>query len=285
MFRRRQPVTVADAVETYLADLSVAGRAKTTVSLYRYLLTGLIKRVGPGRRLMSLHREDIVDFLGQVKGRGGAQSYVNLTGHCLKTFLTWAVRQDYLKANPMDGMILPKEHPQPRRPFTDDEIRRLMAAATTPLAHAVVLILLDTGVRASELTGLRLEDVDFQAGVLMVHGKGDKERVVALNPVPCEALRAYLASRAQEDGAIWPEHFNRKALAYLLDCLGRQAHLARIHPHLFRHTFATRFLAETGNPLALQALLGHSTLDMVRRYVATEQGNLALEVHHQHPLT
>jgi len=285
MFRRRPTMTVADATATYLADLAIAGRAEGTVALYRYLLDRLMKRIGKEHNLATLRRDEITQFLGEIKTNGGSQGYTNLAGHVVKGFLAWSTRQDYIKCNPMEGMILPKEHPEPPRPFTDDEIRRFMAAATTPLVYAVVMILLDTGLRASEFCGLRMGDVDFENGTLRVLGKGSKRRVVALNEGPRQALLAYLQSRAQLDGTIWPEHFDRKHLAYLLDCLGRRAGVPRIHPHLFRHTFACRFLALTNNPLALQALLGHATLDMTRHYVSLVQGELAVEVHRQHPLT
>ena len=95
---------------------------------------------------------------------------------------------------------------------------------------------------------------------------------------------AYIASRPQENGIIWPERFNRDALGFLVKTVGRQAHVAPCFPHRFRHTFATNFLAATGNPLALQALLGHTTLDMVRRYIAASQGDMALAVQRQHSL-
>lgn len=280
MFGRHHSLTVADAVETYLADLAVAGRAKGTLELYRYLL----KALPTGRSLASLRREDVVGFLSEAKNRGGAQSYVNLMAHVTKGFLAWSVRQDYIACNPMTGMILPKEHPHPRPPFSNDEVRRLTGAATTPLAQVLILLLLDTGMRASELAGLRLTDVDFETGTLTVHGKGAKVRVLALNEGPRQALQVYLTSRPQQDGLIWPEGFDRKNLAYLLDGLGRQARVAPVFAHRFRHTFASYFLKQTGDALALKALLGHSSLTMVTRYVGLLEGERAVEVHRAHSL-
>jgi len=284
MFRRRQTVTLADAIETFLADLAIAGRAEGTLELYHYLLNGLVTALGHERRLISVRREDIVGFLAHVKERGTSQSYLNLTAHVTKSFLGWTVRQAYIARNPMDGMVLPKEHPQPRRPFTNEELHRLMAAATTPLAHAIVLLLLDMGLRASELTSLLLADVDLEGGTVVVHGKGAKVRVVALNEEPRQALLAYLKSRPQHDGIIWPQGFNRKKLAYILDGIGRRAHVAPVFAHRFRHTFASYFLRETGDPLALKALLGHSSLTMVTRYVGVLEGERAVEVHRAHSL-
>jgi site-specific recombinase XerD len=283
MFWHHHSLTVAAAVDTYLADLAVAGRSKGTLGLYRYLLRGLVVSLS-NHELTSIRREDVLSFLGHVKERGGCQNYTNLTARTVRGFLGWCVRQGYIEHNPMDGMLLPKEHWQPRRPFSADEVRRLIVAATAPLARAVLLLLLDTGMRASELAGLRLTDVDLETNTLTIHGKGSKVRFIALNDRPREALMAWLASRPQENGIIWPERFDRNALAYILDGVGQRAHVAPVFPHRFRHTFATNFLRETNNPLALQAILGHSSLDMVRRYIAASQQDLALDVHRQHPL-
>ncbi|GAG07395.1 unnamed protein product, partial [marine sediment metagenome] len=83
----------------------------------------------------------------------------------------------------------------------------------------------------------------------------------------------------------WPSHWNRKHLAYLLDKLGRRAEVARVHAHRFRHTFASSFLRETGDCLALKVLLGHSSLVMTQRYTAALEAERAVEVHRQHPIS
>ena len=119
---------------------------------------------------------------------------------------------------------------------------------------------------------------------LRIHGKGGKERHVSLNPEPRKALLEYLVSQAQVDGLVWPEGWERKRLAYLLDKLGRRAGVARCHAHLFRHTFASSFLAQTGDALALKALLGHSSMNMVVRYTAAAEAERSVEVHRQHPI-
>jgi len=78
--------------------------------------------------------------------------------------------------------------------------------------------------------------------------------------------------------------FDRKHLAYILDGLGRKAHVAPVFAHRFRHTFASGFLRQTGDALALKALLGHSSLTMVTRYVGLLEGERAVEVHRAHSL-
>jgi len=149
------------------------------------------------------------------------------------------------------------------------------------MERAIITLLLDTGLRAAELASLRLDNL--QAGQIRVVGKGSKPRILALNERPRVALDAYLADQAPTGGSLWPEGFNRKSLAYLLKGIGKRAGIkGRVFAHRFRHTFASRFHAETGDPLALQALLGHSSLTMVKRYIAAAQADIALAAHREH---
>jgi len=172
----------------------------------------------------------------------------------------------------------------PVPPFTQDECRRLLSAARSPLEKAVVLLLLDTGVRASELAILQLGDVNLALNELTIPGKGGKQRKLALNPRPRKALLAYFAAQAGVNGLLWPSGFDRKKLAYLLDKIGHRAGVNRVFPHRFRHTFACHLLAATGDGLALKKLLGHSSMTMVLRYTESKEGDRALEVHKKHPL-
>lgn len=130
------------------------------------------------------------------------------------------------------------------------------------------------------MAGLRLEDV--QGDTLRILGKGSKPRILALNDRPRAALKAYLASTPRQDGLLWPNGLKRSGLAYILKKIGVRAGVSQVFPHRFRHTFATNFLRETGNAMALQALMGHSSLMMVQRYIAAAQGDIALDVHRQH---
>jgi len=212
-----------------------------------------------------------------------SQASINLYCIVLKGFFKWLVSQGYTKDN---ALAMVRVHPQPwtpTAPFSDEEVARLLAVAD-PMERAVLLLLLDCGLRASELAGLRLGSIDLVAGVITVKGKGGKVRRVGLNKGPKKALRAHFTTQAECNGYLWPEGWDRKKLAAMLDKLGRKAGVAPVFAHRFRHTFATRFLRASGDALALKALLGHESLVMTERYVKTLEQERAVSVHKKHPL-
>lgn len=281
MFCHRHPLTLSEAIDSFLADLALTGRAKTTQELYRTLLTMLARSLGPVN-VKDIRRDEVATYLAHLAEKD-SQAYVALNVRVIRLFFNWLVSQREIKANPLEGIAVRTPAWTPVQPFSPEECQRLVSAARSPLERVAVLLLLDTGLRASELCALRLADVDLQANELTVHGKGGKQRRVALNPGPRKALLAYL-SGVRLNGLIWPENWDRKNLAYALDKIGRRASVARVHPHRFRHTFASTFLRATGDALALKALLGHSSLTMTQRYVSALEEERSVAVHHQHPI-
>lgn len=160
-------------------------------------------------------------------------------------------------------------------PFSETEVRQLLAAAQAShnpeRDHAVVLLLLDTGLRAAELSGLRLDDL--QGDYVRVMGKGSKERLVPVSQAVKTALAVYLSTcriRLKRSSAVFvagPNAFSRDTLRQLMERLGKAAGLPGVHAHKFRHTFAVNYLLNGGDPYTLQDTLGHATMDMVKRYL------------------
>lgn len=162
---------------------------------------------------------------------------------------------------------------------THDRRKFIMRRSTGRRDKAILLVLLDTGLRASELCALRVGDVNMKTGKVTVrHGeegkvKGRKERTVYIGKSARRFLWRYLAER--EDGED-PEEplfigkfnhsMNRDALRQLLSSLGEKAQVKKCHPHRFRHTFAITYLRSVGDLFTLKSLLGHSTLEMVEHY-------------------
>ena len=150
--------------------------------------------------------------------------------------------------------------------------------------RALILLLLDTGLRASELCALNVGDVDLKSGQVQVkHGqaggaKGGKGRVVFLGQTARRALWRYLAARqdGQDSGAPLfvgklERRPNKGTLRQLMARLGKKAEVVNCHPHRFRHTFGLTYLRSGGDVFTLQALLGHSTLEMVQHYARLAQ--------------
>ncbi len=156
----------------------------------------------------------------------------------------------------------------------------------------MVLLLLDTGIRASELCNLTINDLNKVTNHILVFGKGKKERNIPLSKNTLNAIEDHLQVRksnasnsplfAKANG----KSLDRVLLGRILAKLGTEAGVSNVHPHRFRHTFAIQFLRNGGNIYSLQKILGHSTLDMVKRYLAIAQHDIdrdheiASPVHH-----
>ena len=179
------------------------------------------------------------------------------------------------------------------QPYTEEEIEALLAAcdAATEVGcrnQAIILLFLDTGMRALELLRVELHDIDWalRRRIHIRQGKGRKQRVVPFGDAPEAALHAYLERfRGEVPGCLFLASRGQRlplapfALTTLFDRLGKRAGVSHAHAHRFRHTFATWAIENHARELDVQYLLGHSTSAMVRRYSATYDSAKAAAAH------
>lgn len=140
--------------------------------------------------------------------------------------------------------------------------------------RAIIMTLVDTGLRASELCELRIDDYETDSGELFIRqGKGDKERVVFASETTRKAIWKYLSTRSKPKPAepLFATRtrgkIDRNALRHSIQSTAARAGVRKATVHRFRHTFAVNFLRNGGNMLALQEMLGHERLDTIRIYV------------------
>ena len=279
-------------VDGYLLSLRAAGRRPDTITWNRKRLARLVAFTGdPQARAITA--EDVRRWLVHVKaGTAAPVSDTYTDGHrkAAAAFFAWAVREGHLRATPF-------LHVRPMRcdrseiaVFTPDEVQRLLDAQRGPSAAALrnrtmIAFLFDTGVRVGELVALDVADIDLDAGRAHVsaQAKGRRGRTVPLSPTLRRMLWTYLARGRADRGTtrLFTSRSGRPVKAtsvnqWLRRC-ARWAGLTgkQVSPHVFRHTFATEYLRNGGGELDLQAILGHSTLEMVRRYVHYVQADVA----------
>jgi site-specific recombinase XerD len=200
----------------------------------------------------------------------------------LKAFYSWLHQEGYTEENELARLKLPKVPHKLVQTLTEEEIRRIMSCfnpMTTIGARnmAIVMMLLDTGIRCSELTSLKLSDVHMQEGHIKVFGKGGKERIVPIGSGVQKAIQRYVLHFRPEQIDLDVEEvflnlddspLTYNAIKMLLSRLAKKSGIKRLHVHLYRHTFATNYLMNGGDVFSLQQILGHSTLEMVRNYVS-----------------
>lgn len=223
----------------------------------------------------------------------------------LSALWTWAQAEGVIERHILHQIPRPKPEKRAINPFTQEDVRALLAVCERSESYsrpgkractnvrstalrdvAIILLLLDTGMRASELCDLTLAQVDLKSHKARVFGKGSKERILPFSARTIKTLWKYLTTR---DGAKGNDRlfvtadgrpYNRQALLQLLNSLGARAGVPDCHPHRFRHTFAITFLRNKGDAYTLQMLLGHSTMEMVKTYLRLAQAD-ADQAHQQ----
>jgi integrase/recombinase XerD len=216
----------------------------------------------------------------------------------ISALFTWLIQENLVQENPMRQVARPKPEKRTISPFTETDLKLLISSLNKSRSYtcksktvqnarptairdrAIVLLLLDTGLRATELCTARILDLDLKNRRLKVFGKGSKERILPFSPRTGQALWRYLTTRPDDplDRPLFLTQqslpMTRDRLLKLLNHLGDRAGVPNCHPHRFRHTFAILYLRNGGDPFTLQLILGHSDISTVKRYLTIAQSDL-----------
>lgn len=301
------------AVEGYLLEVGASGRSPNTLRNYRNELKRLIRWGGdcPIDEVTSEYLEKYMFYLKndfriiriattEVKPRKLSQKSIYNAWGALSGFCKWFSRE-YQLDNPFHLQPV-KFYTKPILPLKEDEVEQLLHACkvvpkfpahlasyeasrtTCKRDRAIVLTLLDTGIRVGELCDINVGDLDMTTGRITVTGKGEKTRFVYLGKVARQAVWSYHAERFPKENPSKDEplfadkddihRITRYGVRMLVQRLGKRGGVNGVHPHKFRHTFAVEFLRNGGNVFELQQLLGHTDLEMVKRYVMLAQIDL-----------
>lgn len=219
---------------------------------------------------------------------GGLDAYYRT----LRRFYNWLVEQEYIDRSPMDKVRKPRLRQMEVKPFMPDELERISRALRnreeSEIANrdrAIMAVLLDVGLRASELCALTINDVDIQTGTIDIrHGKGDKARTVQLGASGRRSIRRYwLRYRSQTAESMHDPFFvslhakalHPNGLLQMFRRLGERARVENCHPHKARHTAAISALRAGMGLLELQSMLGHASLEMTRHYARIAETDIA----------
>lgn len=253
--------------------------SQNTINDYTVTLKRFVTFVGADTPFAEIMPRHIRDFLATLNTSNKTVRNAHVT---LSSLWTWALADGLCYEHVVRKVTPPEPEQRIIKPLTYEEIKRLIAEATKRDAkrnRALILFLLDTGVRASELCSLTIESL--RGNTVSVLGKGSKEREIPLSANLLQALLDYLSTRKNAGRkaplfAVKGERpFKRQSLLKWLVRLGERAGVSNVHPHRFRHTFAVTYLKNGGDALSLQRLLGHSSLDMVKKYVQLASEDLA----------
>ncbi|HPU99533.1 MAG: tyrosine recombinase XerC [Candidatus Cloacimonetes bacterium] len=277
-------------MEKYIADfcnyLALEGKSPRTITAYKLDLEqfhSFIQRYFENGEvdIKGITVLNIRDFFRFLNEKPDCNRSLARKSAALNSFFRYCKRSGFIQNNPMEKIKRPKyEVPLPKC-FTEEEVRTLLSIPDTDSPFgirnkAILETLYSSGLRISELAGIRLQDIDLKRGLVRVTGKGNKQRIVPLGSYAIEAINNYLKVRPQFMRENNPDllfltksgkAFDTKQLDIILKRYFELVAKAKGYsPHSLRHSFATHLLSRGADLRAIQELLGHSLLSTTETY-------------------
>ncbi len=286
-------------LERYLEGLALErGLAANTVAAYRRDLEGLIKHL-EGRRLDLLNADyqHLATYTRHLRARNLAPSSVRRAVASLRGLFRHLIEVGERSDDPAVNLVSPKLWQKLPRVLAEDQVVALLNAPdiTVPLGvrdRSMIELLYASGLRVSELVGLKLSQARLDLGLVVVMGKGSRERMVPLGEAAEDWVGRYLREvRPQLVGGRHQTLFvnrygrplSRQGFWKLLRGYGVSAGIADLHPHLLRHSFATHLLEHGADLRSVQAMLGHADISTTQIYTHIHQKRLRSLYDRFHP--
>jgi len=295
---------IADLAASFRRSLRAAGKAERTLVLYGQSIrffTDWLAAQDRSATLDQLTRHAITAWLADL-GTDHEVSTVRTRLRGMRRFARWLVAEGELERAPTEGLEMPVPAEKPVRVLTDGELALLLKACAVPRGRSgaydrrifdgrrdevLVRLLLDCGLRVSELTGLALSDVELDREMVYVLGKGSRPRAVPFGAKTGQAIDRYLRVRAVHPYVRGTERLllgergpmSADGARWRLEVLGRAAGVEDVHPHALRHTFAHRWLANGGQERDLMHLAGWRSEAMLAVYARSTAVERAHEAH------
>ncbi len=309
-------LTLSQAVAGLLFYKRAEGKSPNTLNDYRTCCAKLQEYLKTDPLFASITRAQLVSFFDWLQNdytrqpngpipRGpiklSPKSILNVHT-ALSALWSWAIAEEITTKNIVRTITPPNVQEPVVEPFTREEVEAMLKACRRTATYktngfvtndrptgdrdaAIVLLLLDTGLRADELCHVKIADLDMAGNKIKVLGKGKKERLVYFGKRTSKSLWKYLLPRVSTmqppDLFLFvgppddPRPMERHVLLRLVKRIGDRAGVANVYPHRFRHSFAINYLRNSGDLFTLQQILGHSDLKMVRRYASIAQTDCA----------
>lgn len=276
-------ITWESAIQAFVMECEVQGRSPYTVRLHQDNLRGMIRDLknlgvssGPGEVTTS----DLKSAILHMSDAGRAQRTINIRRQTMRSFFGFLREAGMRADDPAAALPKRKEARKHPKALLDAEVRALLDQPDKTTFsglrdYVLMLVLLDTGMRLGELQDLTMRDIDLNRGVIhLTETKDCEDRHVFLLPATLKWLQRYLRERrdcpletvfiSRDDTPL-----NRNTIQGRLRRYGLEAGITRVSvsPHTLRHTFARMYILSGGDPFSLKDILGHSTMEMVYRYV------------------
>lgn len=293
-------MTLETAYNEFVITQKLKGNSEKTIAYYFNCIMPFIKHLGADHDISSLTVSVVREYALNLNERNITSNSFKTYIKGLKAFLSWLYAEEYISENLGEKLKLPKAQRKTIDTLTPNEITLLFKSFDTKdflglRNYCICALMLDSGLRKSEVVNLKLTDIHIVEGYILVNGKGNKQRLVPIGYNSQKHLIKYIAQRPAKvstDTLFLTKNFTAitgSVIARLFKSLqvqkvGQDPLTCRIHAHLLRHTFATMYLENGGNIYALQQILGHTSLEMVKKYVHLTQAKTVVNFKNYSPL-
>lgn len=268
--------SAAECFEDFMLSKKAQGLSEKTLDSYKnhFHAAGLF--IDWSNSIRDIRQKDIDQLICQLRDKGLKSHTIATYIVTIKTFFSWARKEGLSTLN----VPLYKVEDSIKETYTDDELRLLLkkpnlrkCAFSEYRNWVIINMLLNSGCRAATLRNIKISDIDLEGGICYFrHTKNKKAQVSPLCSEMKHILQEYMRVRkGTENDYLFPNEFNgqmsENCLVSAIQRYNRSRGVAKTSIHLFRHTFARKYLLDCGgNAFTLQKLLGHSTLEMTRKY-------------------
>ena len=268
-----------DMIECFLQALDVQGRSRKTIAHYRLVLEKLMSETKVTARRITVYH--LRSYLAKKKEEGLKDSTLSHFREVFSSFFGWLFREGLIEKNPVVNLGCIKVAKEEKKVFTDIDMELMRRNCRRKVDKAIICFLASTGCRVAELVGLDRDAVDLDNLECVVRGKGNKERTVYMDTVTAMYIRHYLASRTDDNPALFVtrtnERFQTGGIRDLLKRLENVSGVEHVHPHKFRRTLATN-MAKRGMPIqTIASILGHEKIETTMEYIVLNKENTRMQ--------
>ena len=275
----REEIGNENYLRMFLAAKKIEGCSERTIKYYQATIEHMLTKVPTSIRKITT--DEVRAYLvSYQKINNCSKVTVDNIRRNISSFFSWLEEEDYILKSPMRRIHKIRTKTVVKEVISDETIELMRDHCTKLRDIAMIDMLYSTGIRVGELVNLNIADVHFEQRECIVYGKGDKERRVYFDAKTKIHLQKYLESRVDNNPALFVTLHSPYARLKIsgveirLRNLGKQLGLARIHPHKFRRTMATRAI-DKGMPIEqVQKILGHSQIDTTMQYAIVNQTNV-----------
>lgn len=272
-------MTIRECIYDFLIEQQVRGNSPKTQKHY-FRCLGLFERFQSPKNpdISAVSVSDCKAYYIHLSNRNVSSVTVQTYIRALRAFLSWCYLEGYISENIPKKFRLPKAQKKKIDILTDSEVEQLFRCLSgrdfiSIRNYCIVALMIDSGLRLNEVVTIRRDKIHIAEGYAIVNGKGNKERFVPLGLNSKRALLRYCAivPNKEKETPLFVKDtlipIKESTVKQLFRKLKSRSGIPRLHPHLLRHTFATRYIERGGDIYSLQSILGHTSLEMVKKYV------------------